>query len=437
MTANDPFNHPMMGTQVDAEAAASALGEIFRALSGSGGPAAAGTVKDPLAPTQGLLRANDQTQGASAAPAASGAPFSPDLSFLSPPPAGSMLGDRVRPVPEGTRVSGEYGENRGSRAHPGIDFAVPLNTQLLAAASGTVSNASNNDPGGYGFWVEITTDDGFAIRYGHMAGSNMKVGDKVRAGQIIGVSGGEAGGPNAGSSTGPHLHFEVRADGHAIDPTPFLAGGYQVLGGPVTPNANPGAGPEVDWNQIVTTPDPKVLASIALKNVIRGIAGEPLLADPGATATGAPFNPDLSFLSPPSAAPGNAPSKGDNDPGSVDAFLAATRQHESGGNYKIYNTSGESNASGAYQFIGTTWRGMGGSTQNAADASPAEQDAIARKMAMQLFDQFRSWRLVAIAWYGGPAVAQQEARGSDPGAPARQGGYRAYGDTIVRMMSGG
>ncbi len=125
------------------------------------------------------------------------------------------------------------------------------------------------------------------------------------------------------------------------------------------------------------------------------------------------------------------------DPNAIEAFLAATRQHESGGDYTIYNQSGLSNASGAYQFIGSTWRGAGGSTQNAAEASPEEQDRVARSMAQSLFDQFHDWRLVAIAWYGGPGVAEQVANGQDPGSPDQQGGYLAYGDTIVNMMAGG
>jgi hypothetical protein len=57
-------------------------------------------------------------------------------------------------------------------------------------------------------------------------------------------------------------------------------------------------------------------------------------------------------------------------------------------------------------------------------------------MASALFNQFHSWRLVAIAWYGGPGVAQQVAAGQDPGSPQGQGGYLAYGNTIAGMMGG-
>lgn len=81
--------------------------------------------------------------------------------------------------------------------------------------------------------------------------------------------------------------------------------------------------------------------------------------------------------------------------------------------------------------------GARGSTDAAAQASPQEQDAIARKWALQLFDQFHDWRLVAIAWYGGPGVAAQVAKGVDPGSPEGQGPYIAYGNTIASMMRGG
>lgn len=182
-------------------------------------------------------------------------------------------GDHASPVPEGTGISGAYGENRGGRAHGGIDFAVPVGTTLLAAASGTITNASNADPGGYGLYVEITTDDGFVIRYGHMDATSVQVGDRVRAGQPVGKSGG-AGGPNSGNSTGAHLHFEVQKDSHSIDPTPFLAGGYQILGGVDTGTTTS-----------VTTPDPQALAAVQIQNIVSGLSGGALQPTDQTTTT--------------------------------------------------------------------------------------------------------------------------------------------------------
>ena len=162
------------------------------------------------------------------------------------------------PVPQGTPVSQGYGVN----GHPGIDLGVPLNTQLVAAQSGTVTHASNDDPGGYGEWVEITTADGYKIRYGHLHSASVNVGDSVKAGQVIGTSGGEAGGATSGNSTGAHLHFEVRGpDGNTVDPTPWLAGGHAVV------DANP--------SQITVTPaSPDAQMGSAIANIEDVAAGK-------------------------------------------------------------------------------------------------------------------------------------------------------------------
>lgn len=146
-------------------------------------------------------------------------------------PQGATGIDESSPVPKDTPVTGAYGEDRGGGGHPGIDLGVPLDTQILAATSGTVTHAANDDPNGYGEWVEITADNGVVTRYGHLHSASVNVGDHVNAGQIIATSGGEKGGATSGNSSGAHLHFEVRIDGHTVDPTPFLAGGYQIVGG--------------------------------------------------------------------------------------------------------------------------------------------------------------------------------------------------------------
>src|SRR5713101_1577964 len=132
----------------------------------------------------------------------------------------------IDPVPEGTAVSQGYG---GESGHPGIDLAVPDGTKIAAAISGTVSHAANDDPGGYGQWVEITGSDGTVTRYGHLSGLAVKAGTAVKAGQVIGTSGGNKGEAGAGNSSGPHLHFEVRQGDHTVDPTPWLAGGSSII----------------------------------------------------------------------------------------------------------------------------------------------------------------------------------------------------------------
>lgn len=95
----------------------------------------------------------------------------------------------------------------------------------------------------------------------------------------------------------------------------------------------------------------------------------------------------------------------------IDAFMAAIRQIESGGNYTVLGPpTPYGRASGAYQFLDSTWGGYGGFTR-AADAPPAMQDERARQLMTQYFNQFGSWDLVAIAWHAGPGSAERVASG--------------------------
>lgn len=100
--------------------------------------------------------------------------------------------------------------------HNGIDIGAPRGTNVLAAADGVVLVAGWY--GGYGNCVVIDHGDGIWTVYGHMLDDSLKVsvGDRVVAGTIIGQVG------TTGKSTGYHLHFEVRKDGEAVDPLPYL-----------------------------------------------------------------------------------------------------------------------------------------------------------------------------------------------------------------------
>ena len=76
--------------------------------------------------------------------------------------------------------------------------------------------------GGYGRMVEVDHGNGFSTRYGHLSRIDVKVGDHVVRGDVIGEVG------SSGRSTGPHLHYEVRRNGDAIDPLAFLKAGMKV-----------------------------------------------------------------------------------------------------------------------------------------------------------------------------------------------------------------
>jgi murein DD-endopeptidase MepM/ murein hydrolase activator NlpD len=114
--------------------------------------------------------------------------------------------------------------------HTGIDFRGTVGEPVHATASGTVTSAGWS--GGYGNMVEIDHGNGLATRYGHLSAIDVTVGQNIRIGQVVGRLG------STGRSTGPHLHYETRVDGEAVNPEKFLAAGQTLFGtGPVVTHA--------------------------------------------------------------------------------------------------------------------------------------------------------------------------------------------------------
>ncbi len=107
--------------------------------------------------------------------------------------------------------------------HTGLDFRGEIGEPIHATAAGTVAVAGWS--GGYGKMVEIDHGNGLATRYGHLSEIDVSVGDKVRIGQVIGKLG------STGRSTGPHLHYETRVNGEAVNPEKFLNAGEKLFGG--------------------------------------------------------------------------------------------------------------------------------------------------------------------------------------------------------------
>jgi murein DD-endopeptidase MepM/ murein hydrolase activator NlpD len=107
--------------------------------------------------------------------------------------------------------------------HTGIDFRGEVGDPVHATAAGTVTVAGWS--GGYGKMVEVDHGSGLTTRYGHLSQIDVSVGDKVRVGQIVGRMG------STGRSTGPHVHYETRVDGEAVDPQKFLNAGAKLEGG--------------------------------------------------------------------------------------------------------------------------------------------------------------------------------------------------------------
>ena len=108
-------------------------------------------------------------------------------------------------VTRGSADSSDY-----SGPHPGLDVAVPIGTPIRAAGGGTVVEVG--DDAKYGKFVRLEHRDGYETLYAHASQILVKHGEKIPSGRAIALSG------NTGQSTAPHLHFEVRQGGAAVDP---------------------------------------------------------------------------------------------------------------------------------------------------------------------------------------------------------------------------
>jgi murein DD-endopeptidase MepM/ murein hydrolase activator NlpD len=109
---------------------------------------------------------------------------------------------------------------RAPAMHSGLDFRGAVGEPARATAAGTVVQAGWN--GGYGKMVEIDHGNGLSTRYGHLSEIDVTIGQSIRIGQTIGKIG------STGRSTGPHLHYETRVEGDAVDPQKFLRAGLRL-----------------------------------------------------------------------------------------------------------------------------------------------------------------------------------------------------------------
>ncbi len=106
--------------------------------------------------------------------------------------------------------------------HTGLDLHGEVGDPVRATADGTVAAAGWS--GGYGRAVDIDHGNGLSTRYGHLSSIDVRVGQSVKAGQIVGRVG------STGRSTGAHLHYETRVRGEAVDPQKFLRAGQRLAG---------------------------------------------------------------------------------------------------------------------------------------------------------------------------------------------------------------
>ena len=105
--------------------------------------------------------------------------------------------------------------NGKATVHEGVDLAAPKGSVIVAPGAGSVRAVPNHKQ----FGNVVFIDHGFGVTtvFAHLSRIDVKTGDKVHRGQILGLIG------TSGHSTGPHLHYEVHVDGQAVDPTPYLS----------------------------------------------------------------------------------------------------------------------------------------------------------------------------------------------------------------------
>jgi murein DD-endopeptidase MepM/ murein hydrolase activator NlpD len=141
---------------------------------------------------------------------------------------------------EGVHLTSSYGMRwhpvlGGRRAHKGVDLAGPIGTPVHATADAVVGKAEWFSS--YGLYVQLEHGADIETRYGHMSRLNVAAGQHVRKGDVIGYIG------TTGRSTGPHLHYEVRIAGVAVNPIPYMQAG-EVLAANTSSTETGQGGPE-------------------------------------------------------------------------------------------------------------------------------------------------------------------------------------------------
>jgi len=144
---------------------------------------------------------------------------------ITQPAATSAISVPSRMPLKDMRMSSGYGMRNhpvlGRRAnHKGVDLAAPTGTPVYATADGMVAKAEWFSS--YGNYIQIEHGGEMQTRYAHLSAYSVQAGSRVQKGDLIGYVG------STGRSTGPHLHYEVRIAGDAVDPTPYMTGEYAL-----------------------------------------------------------------------------------------------------------------------------------------------------------------------------------------------------------------
>ncbi len=134
----------------------------------------------------------------------------------------------IQPIfnPENTKLGSGFGHrinpfHKARVMHSGLDYAAPRGTEVYATGNGTVKfiKTKSELQTGYGNYIEIDHGFGYVTKYAHLSNIDVKVGEKVERGQVIGLVG------SSGGSTAPHVHYEVIKNGTKVDPINYVFNG--------------------------------------------------------------------------------------------------------------------------------------------------------------------------------------------------------------------
>lgn len=153
----------------------------------------------------------------------------------------SGFGKRIHPV---TKVS---------KMHRGLDFAVNIGTKIYAPADGVVEITRSSNKGS-GNFLRLQHSFGFSSSYSHLKAFKVKSGQFVKKGQLIGLSG------NSGLSSGPHLHYEVRFVGRALNPRTFVDWNLNDFEDMFTKERN------IRWESLIKTVEQRVAQQLQLSS---------------------------------------------------------------------------------------------------------------------------------------------------------------------------
>jgi murein DD-endopeptidase MepM/ murein hydrolase activator NlpD len=118
------------------------------------------------------------------------------------------------PLPVAGFITRSREESARQGEHPGLDIAVPAETEIRASGEGVVKEARQDRV--YGQYVLVDHGEGLESLYGHASRVLVREGDRVSRGQLIALAG------STGLSSAPHLHFEIRKNGRAVDPLQYV-----------------------------------------------------------------------------------------------------------------------------------------------------------------------------------------------------------------------